>query len=410
MTSHLTLLEFNNAVSEAIAANFNDTYWLTAEVSEARVASNGHCYLELIEKDDAGTTVVARARANIWRTTYQVLAKRFAQATGSTIQSGMKLLIEVSATFHSAYGYSLTIHNIDPAYTLGDIATKRQEILQALEELGFADLNKQLTLPRPLRRIAIISSATAAGYGDFMRQLQQSGHPFECKLFPAIMQGEGVEASCQQALKSIAREAHLWDCVVIIRGGGAAADLFGFERYALAESVARFPLPVMTGIGHERDETVLDYVAHTRHKTPTAVAAFLVDNFETEIALLADLENRLRQACNYRLQTEHHLLNQIVAQLKFAAQKCISNESKHLAQLCAKLPLLAKQRIQRDHYELSLLEQTIALAHPQRILNMGYSIVRKQGKTIGSTADLALGEQLSITLKDGSIDTIVTRI
>lgn len=408
--SHLTLLEFNNAVSEAIAANFNDTYWLTAEVSEARVASNGHCYLELIEKDTSGITVVARARANIWRTTYQVLAKRFAQATGTTIQPGMKLLIEVSATFHSAYGYSLSIYNIDPAYTLGDIASKRQEILQALEELGIADLNKQLPLPRPLRRIAIISSATAAGYGDFMRQLQQSGHPFECKLFPAIMQGEGVEASCQQALKSIAREARLWDCVVIIRGGGAAADLFGFERYGLAESVARFPLPVMIGIGHERDETVLDFVAHTRHKTPTAVAAFLVDNFAAEITQLADLENRLRQACNHRLQTEDHLLNQIVAQLKFAAQKCISNESKHLAQLCTTLPLLAKQRIQREHYELSLLEQTIALAHPQRILNMGYSIVRKQGKSISSTADLSIGEQLSITLKDGSIDTIVTHI
>ncbi len=406
--THLTLLEFNNAVAEAIEANFNDTYWLTAEVSEARVASNGHCYLELIEKDDASMAILARARANIWRSTYQTLSKRFEQATGSTIQAGMKLLIEVSATFHSAYGYSLTIHNIDPTYTLGDMAAKRQEILQALIAKGIADNNKRLVLPRPLRRIAIISSATAAGYGDFVRQLQQSGCPFEHKLFPAIMQGDGVEASCIKALSAIAKEAKHWDCVVIIRGGGAAIDLYGFDRYALAEAVALFPLPIMTGLGHERDETVLDYVAHTRHKTPTAVAAFLVEQFAEEVALLADLQQRLQQACRQRLQAEAYQLRDLMAQLKYAAQKCIRHEAELLTQASSALHIFAKQRIQREHYQLSLLEKTIILAHPNRILNMGYSILRKEGKTISSIHKVTPGDSLTVTLKDGTIEVQTT--
>lgn len=408
--SHLTLLELNNAVSEALEANFNDTYWVTAEVSEARVASNGHCYLEFIEKDELGMAVVARARANIWRNVYQAIAPRFRAATGTSLQPGISILAEVSVAFHPAYGYSLTIHNIDPTYTLGDIAKRRQEILQQLESNGILHNNQQLQLPRPLQRIAIISSATAAGYGDFVHQLQQSGHPFQCKLFSAIMQGEGVEDSCLKALDEIESDLTKWDCVVIIRGGGAAADLYGFERYDLAAAIATFPIPILTGIGHERDETVLDYVAHTRLKTPTAVAAFLIQQFDNEVALLRDIESRLFTAATQYITSQSHRLDTLIADLRYMVQKRLLGEAERLEHLHTSLRFLKEQRIQHERHKIELIERTLNLAHPDHILAMGYSITRLNGKVLTKDSKLSVGQTLTTTTKFGDIESCITDI
>ena len=274
----ITLYELNELVKETLELGMPDTYWVQAELSEVRV-NNGHCYVEFVQKDRRGSGLVAKARGNIWRNVFAILKPTFEQSTGQLFTAGIKVLVEVSISFHELYGYSLNVIDIDPSYTLGDMARKRQEILRQLQEEGVLELNKELDMPMLPRRIAVISSPTAAGYGDFSNQLMnnQGGFYFYTELFPAIMQGDGVEQSILQALDIIYSREDEFDVVVIIRGGGATSDLTGFDTYPLAAAVAQFPLPVITGIGHERDDTVLDMVSHTRVKTPTAAAEFLLD-------------------------------------------------------------------------------------------------------------------------------------
>ena len=292
----LRLSELNNLVRGVLEQTLDEAYWIVAEVSEMRVAANGHCYLEFVEKDASGTKFIAKARANIWRSTYDLLAPWFEQSTGHRLQAGLKVLVRVTATFHEVYGFSLNVIDIDPNYTLGDMERRRREILAQLREDGVLTLNKELELLRLTKRIAVISAATAAGYGDFCRQLEQSGFLFTTKLFPAAMQGEKVEESVINALDTVANEQADWDAVVIIRGGGAVSELSCFDSYLLAANVAQFPLPVLTGIGHERDDTVTDCVAHCKFKTPTAVAAFLIERRKDEWDLFSELSERLQEA------------------------------------------------------------------------------------------------------------------
>ena len=292
----MTLFELNCTVRGVLRETLRQAVWVVAEVSDLRVASNGHCYLELVQKDGQSGSLVAKARATIWRSRYFALSQDFSRLTGQSLQSGLKIMVRVSVVFHELYGYSLDISDIDPSYTLGDIQAQRRAIIARLEAEGVMHLNRGLPLPRLLRRVAVVSSETAAGYGDFCNQLAQSGFAFELKLFPAVMQGDRVEESIIAALDAIAAEAGRWDVVAIIRGGGATTDLHGFDTYLLAANVAQFPLPVLTGIGHERDETILDLVAHKRLKTPTAVAAFLVESRQAEAAVLQALAQRLHTA------------------------------------------------------------------------------------------------------------------
>ena len=275
----LTLYELNARVRGVLETGLPDRYWLQAELSEVREAYNGHCYLEFVQKDKGGRELVARARGVIWAGVYQLLKPMFEREAGRPLAAGLKVLVRVSVSFHELYGYSLTVTDIDPAYTLGDMARLRREILARLEEDGILYANKELSLPMIVSRVAVISSATAAGYGDFCHQLLLNDYRFrfDVRLFPAVMQGERVEQSVLSALEAVMNDAEGgWDVVVIIRGGGATSDLSGFDSYWLAAACAQFPLPVITGIGHERDDTVIDLVAHTRVKTPTAAAAFLV--------------------------------------------------------------------------------------------------------------------------------------
>ncbi len=403
----LSLYELNYAVSEAVEANFNATYWVAAELSEARVASNGHCYVEFVEKDESGSNIIARARGNIWRNVYQDIAFRFRMATGTDLQAGMKVLCLVSVNFHPLYGYSLTISDVDPTYTLGDIAKRRQEILEQLEREGVLEGNLNLQLPRPLRRIAVISSSKAAGFGDFQDQLAQSGYPFECTLFPAIMQGEQVEESIIRALHEVCAEADKWDCIVIIRGGGAAADLYGFESLNLAREVACCPLPILTGIGHERDETVIDFVANTRLKTPTAVAAFLIEQRRNEVDLVAELEARLYTSAQRFISHEEQNLLVLTQKLRLLAHQATAQEQERLVQFRTALSLLVKQALRSEHHKLDLFEKSLQLADPQRILSLGYSVTRLNGKVLTNAEGLNPGDVLETQLAEGTITTRV---
>ncbi len=279
--NHVSLSQLNAMIREAIEMNFLDEIWLVAEIAEMRIAGAGHCYLDLVEKRE--NRIVARMRANIWKFQYDRITSRFFAATGSSLQKGMKVLFSVSISFHEQYGISLVVKNIDPSYSLGDLERKKKEIIQQLTKEGLVGKNGQLELEIVPKKIAIISSETAAGYDDFLNQLNNNsgGYLFEVQLFQSTMQGDGVEGSIINNLEVIRKDD--FDCVVIIRGGGASLDLAGFDNYNLGKAIAEFPIPVLTGIGHERDETIADIVSHTKLKTPTAVAEFLIEkmqNFE----------------------------------------------------------------------------------------------------------------------------------
>ena len=281
MRPSLTLFELNSLVREAVELTLPDSYWVEAELAEAR-ERGGHCYMELVQKDDLGTALVARASARCWRSVWMLVRPHFERVTGESLHAGMKVLLQVHAQFHENYGFSWIVTDIDPTFTLGDMARKRQEVIRRLKEEGVFDLNKELHLSSFANRIAVISSETAAGYGDFCNQRAGNafGFRFNVTLVPAVMQGGRTEKSIISALNSVNADADGYDCVVIIRGGGAVSDLSAFDSLLLAENVANIPLPVIKGIGHERDESVLDMVAHMRAKTPTASAELLIDNLE----------------------------------------------------------------------------------------------------------------------------------
>ena len=428
-TPVLSLFELNCMVRGVLRETLSQAVWVVAEVSELRVASNGHCYLELVEKDEAGGSLVAKARANIWRQRYYALSERFRQQTGQRLEEGLKVLAKVVVNFHELYGYSLEIVDIDPSYTLGDLQAQRQAIVAQLEAEGVMHLNQELPLPRLLRRVAVISSRTAAGYGDFCNQLAQSGFAFDLKLFPAVMQGDKVEESVIAALDAIAAEAGRWDVVVIIRGGGATTDLHGFNTYLLAANVAQFPLPVLTGIGHERDETIVDLVAHTRLKTPTAVAAFLVENRQGEAAFLQALAQRLHQAAVDRLNAHRQRLtavghrlqlsarqytywqrNRLVrleARLELALQGNFHNEHSRLERMPQRLRQAVERRCLEEHHRLALWQQTLQLASPERILRLGYTLTLKDGQVVRHPAQLAPGDAIETRFAEGTVKSVV---
>lgn len=428
----LSLYELNNVVRSTLELTLDDNYWVVAELSEVRTATNGHCYVEFVQKEDKGGMLLAKARGNIWRNTYNLLAPYFERETGQPLTVGLTVLVNVSVSFHELYGYSLNVLDIDPTYTLGAVAQRRKEILALLEEDGVLTLNKELSLPRPLLRIAIVSSATAAGYGDFCDQMTQSGLPFKWQLFPATMQGDGVEAGVIAALEAIAAEEEKWDAVAIVRGGGAVSDLAGFETYLLAAHVAQFPLPVLTGIGHERDDTVVDMVAHTRLKTPTAVAAFLVERQREEIELLADLERRFLQAVSGKIERNALLLKALQVRLQAAAVSYGRKEEQHLLQLAAALGdktrqglqhqknLLEnfKQRLQQaplrrldnEHQRLEYIQKLLQFSSFDRILQMGFSLTLSEGKAVRSAAQLKPGVLLTTHFAEGKAESRVEQV
>ena len=409
MPPSLTLLSLNRLVRAAIEQSLDDEYWLEAELSEARLASNGHFYVEFVQKDDSGRTLVAKARGVAWARTYNMIAPLFERATGERLRAGMKVRMLVSIEFHELYGYSLTIQDIDPTYTLGDMAQRRREILARLEADGILEDNRQLPLPTLLRRIAVVSSASAAGYGDFCDQLLNNdyGLYFSLRLFPAVMQGANVEESVLAALAAICDEADNYDCVVIIRGGGATSDLSDFDTYNLAAAVSQMPLPVIIGIGHERDETVLDFVAHTRVKTPTAAAAFLIDYQVQHLVRLEELSRRIHQSAALRLQRDKARLNQLTTSLPNTFILITERQRHRLERITDRQSTALTRQFEREHHRQELLGQRLKALSPEHQLQRGYSLTFANGQLIRAAANLTPGTRLTTRLADGEITSTV---
>ena len=431
MVNHLSLYELNSLVRDVISMSLPDSYWVEAELSEAREGYGGHSYMELIEKDEHSNTPIAKAHASCWRNRWMLLKPQFERVTGQRIHAGMKVLLKVHAQFHENYGFSWIVDDIDPTYTMGDMARKRMEIIQTLKEEGVFDLQKELKLPMFCQRIAVISSATAAGYGDFCNQLADNGYglQFTTALFAATMQGEGVEQSVISALNRINEEWENWDCVVIIRGGGATSDLSGFDTLALAENVANFPLPIITGIGHERDESVLDMISFQRVKTPTAAAAFLVDHLTEVYARIEDAQEAIVNYVKRRLQVERmkferlstqiptlfslvkvrqsNRLDQLLNRLKVKAERIPADGLHRLEMLEARLKEPVARKLERELHRIDMLSQRAIAQDPERLLSRGYSITLKDGKSIKEASQLKAGDEIETRFAKGVAKAVV---
>ena len=405
----LSLFDLNALVRRSIEQCLPHEYWVQAELSDVRSNATGHCYLEFIQKDPRSNNLIAKARGTIWSNIYRMLKPYFEQSTGQMFTSGIKVLVKVTVQFHELYGFSLTILDIDPTYTLGDMARRRREILLQLEEEGVLTLNKELELPLLPQRIAVISSASAAGYGDFCHQLQHNprGFFFYTELFPALMQGNQVEESVLAALDAVNSRIDEFDVVVIIRGGGATSDLSGFDTYLLAASCAQFPLPIITGIGHERDDTVLDSVAHTRVKTPTAAAELLIGCMDEAADRLEELSEQVETLALARLEWEHRRLSDLCARIPSAALRHLAAARYALLTAEKDIARLSELLLSRQRHRLELLEQRIADASPERLLRRGYSITLKDGKAVTDFSQLQPGEELTTRLHKGEVTSIV---
>jgi exodeoxyribonuclease VII large subunit len=461
MTS-LSLYQLNQLIKESLRQVIPATIWLRAEIHNITTNYSGHCYIDLVEKSDFNDQIIAKQRATIWASTYRFLAQKFHQATNSSLQVGMKILVEVSVEFHELYGLSLNVRDIDPTYTLGELQRRRLEIIQRLKNRGLIDKNKQLPMPRLVQRIAVISSPTAAGYADFVHQLQNNPHGFaySITLFPAIMQGPQTEESILSALSAIEitmgnikncppihrgtsvaegvnnfitegskTENSSFDIVVIIRGGGATSDLQAFDSEPLAERCANFPLPILTGIGHLRDETILDMVAHHNLKTPTAVAEYIISRTLDVSFFLDEMAEKIQISIRIRLEKESNYLLLLSAQIPQIVQRQLTQSTNHIndlqylmqlktADFIAKnrllldrksdqLSALVNQQLQQQQNNLKLIETKLQLLDPQQLLKKGYSFTTHNGKLVTSITQLTPGDTITTTLSDGIVDSVV---
>jgi exodeoxyribonuclease VII large subunit len=453
--NRITLLELNLLVKDALAKSLAGSYWVVGEISEITEHPSGHCYMELVQKGDDTDTVKAKARATIWGYTYRMLKPYFESTTNRALSRGMKILVNVQVVFHEYYGYSLTILDIEPEYTLGDIELKRREVIARLISDGVMNMNKELELDMLPQRVAVISSANAAGFQDFVQQLTHNphGYAFVYELFPALMQGDEAEASIINALGKIFDKIDRFDLVVIVRGGGAQTDLSCFDSYALASNIAQFPIPVITGIGHDRDYTVADMVSHTSLKTPTAVAEFLIDRFRDAEAAATNLAGSVSQLAGNLLTDLKNSLTNGQVELQAALNQKISQNKLNLQQLSSSLPHLAKfaqikhkEKLKNSNLRLSLSisriranetklnwfagmlknmpykllqnermkieyhSSTLKNLHPDSILHRGFTLTYSNGKIVKSVNDLNTQDDIITQFRDGNIESSITKI
>lgn len=434
METALTLYELNNLVSEVISSVMPDEYWVEAEISELRVV-RGNCYMELVQKAEDMRTPVARASAKCWRTYWTLVQSSFERVTGRQICSGIKVMMRVHADFHEAYGFSWIVTDINPEYTLGDIARRRREIIARLKEEGVFDLQKELIIPLFAQRVAVISSDNAAGYDDFCNQLQnnEKGLAFSVKLYPAVMQGESTEDSVIEALDRIyKKDEDKFDVVVIIRGGGATSDLSGFDTLSLAENVANFPLPIIVGIGHNRDESVLDLVANMSVKTPTAAAAFLIDRLAAVAARVDAAATSLSKYVTNRIEQEKSrikylstVLPSLYAAVKsrenmrisrmsdslyVAVRQIVASEKARLDLMPQRLSGAWRQAVTGESHRLQMLEQRVAASDPKRMLARGYTLTLHDGRAVTDLSSLKKGDMLTTLFAGGEVVSEVNKI
>ncbi len=393
---NMTLFELNTLVRDALQDAFPATVWIVAEISEMKVNRTGHCYLELVEKDEVTDDIRARARATIWSYTFRMIRPYFETSTGQAFSEGIKVLVQVVVEYHPAYGLSLNIKDIDPTYTLGDLFRRRKEIIRQLEEAGVMGMNRDLPLPLVPQRIAVISSATAAGYQDFAEQLNhnQQGFYFYHRLFEAYMQGAAAIPSILEALDAIFREEEHFDAVAIIRGGGAQADLGIFDNFELAYVVAQFPLPVITGIGHEKDETILDLVAHTRMKTPTAVAEFFIAGVSRFQDSLHDLEDSLVREVNGILDERRDELEELAGRFSGMIERNIRAAKLRLQKYGQQLHLTVNRFIFDQEQQIAHERYTLMKA-AERLLIQHRNLLSQRSREVSFAANLNLGKQIA---------------
>lgn len=379
-----SLSELCDCIDDALTTELNSTYWVRAEIASLSV--RGHCYMEVVEKAN-NHSIAAKMRATCWQHTYHLLAPYFEAETGQALSVGMQVLLEVEVSFHAVYGMSLNIVGIDPRFTIGDLAKQRQATIQQLKNDGVMDMQRNLPLPSLLKRIAVISSNDAAGYGDFCHQLKNNnnGLHFHVQLFPALMQGEQSPASIIQSLQQIADDMNSWDLVVIVRGGGATTDLRNFDNYELASHCAQFPLPIIAGIGHTRDISIVDMVVHTSVKTPTAAAEWIVG----------------------RMVVQAERINELNERLKNAVKQSIFGQQQRLGNLLQSLRFITQQRLYKQRTQLDVWQKTIQIHSPERIYRMGYSLTTMNGKVVKSIHDVKKGQYIQTHTADGTIESIV---
>lgn len=411
-----SLLELNSLVREAIENALPMEYWVEAELSECR-ESRGHCYMELIQKDELSATPIAKAQAKCWANKWLTIRPYFERTTGQQLHIGMKVLLKVYPQFHEAYGFSWIVTDIDPTYTLGDMARKRQEIIQKLKAEGVFDLQKELQLPVFCQHIAVISSQTAAGYGDFCNQLADNPYnfKFETQLFPAIMQGESIGQSIIAALERIYQmqtedlelRTSLFDCVVIIRGGGATSDMSGFDTLALAENVVNFPIPIITGIGHDRDESVLDMVSHTRVKTPTAAATLLIDHLKAVQETIEGAQSMITHYVQQKLSIANSHLSIISESIPRLFSVVKTRQEAKIDALYTRMPMLIERRLTTESHRLQLIDEKLKALDPALLLARGYSITLHNGKSVRDPQQLQPGDEIETRVEKGIIKSII---
>lgn len=406
----ISLSELSLQIQEALRLNFGAPVWIRAEISELRENYNGNCYLELIEKDQSSETILAKSKATIWASTYRMLKPYFESSTGQVLRPGLNVLVAVSVEYHSVYGFSLNVRDINPSYTIGEMAAQRLKIIRQLEEDGVSDMNKLLLMPVLPQRIAIISSATAAGYDDFCDQLKQtkSGFVFYKKLFQAVMQGDQAQNSIIAALEKIYEHIDLFDVVVIIRGGGATTDLACFDSYELALNCAQFPLPIIAGIGHQRDVSILDLIAHTSVKTPTAAAEFLISKLQLVEDNLMNIAKNIQYEINRKLESELRYMDQINLKIKHTLQNKVNNTSFYLDKLKDRLKRTVEIRMYTEKNRLMMLEKSIETHSPIFLLKHGYTITTLNGKRISSIEEAQSGMKVRTYVHDGDFESEIT--
>lgn len=433
MIKALSLFELNSLVADVIDSTMSRSYWVQAELSEAR-ENRGHCYMELIEKNEGSNAPIARASAKCWSNVWMLIKPAFIRMTGQEVRAGMKVMLQVHAQFHPQYGFSWIIDDINPEYTMGDMMRKRQEIIRQLKAEGVFELQKELHFPIFAQRIAVISSETAAGYGDFCNQLETNEYElyFHVELFSAVMQGDHVEQSIINALNQINSREDDFDCVVIIRGGGATADLSGFDTLSLAENVANFPLPIVTGIGHERDESVLDMVSFQRVKTPTAAAAYLIDHLASTLMRVENAQTQIVDSVRRALEVEkmriQHIgihipvlfsvvrtkqearLDGLSQRLLMKLKETMKQTNFHLSTLQSRILPTLQNRLSIEQHRLEILEQRARLLDPSLPLKRGYSITLCNGKTVRNAKDLKIGDTIITRLEKGEVESRVERL
>lgn len=406
-SQHITLRELQRRVKSALEGQFALPVWVSAEISEIKVNYSGHCYLELVEKGGDNGVPTAQARAVIWRSHYPRISGYFEAETGQRLASGIRILAKVLVSYHELYGFSLQITDIDPSYTLGDMERQRQQTIAQLQQDGVWDMNREATMPAVVQRIAIVSSANAAGYQDFCKELDKSPYRFTLTLFDAFMQGAAAEESIIEALCSVAARMEDFDAVVLIRGGGSRSDLNCFNAYRLCAHVAQFPLPVVTGIGHDKDTSVADMVAHTALKTPTAVAGWLVGRMAETDGWLDYAALQLHDTTTAAMHASEVRLERLSGEVRRLSGELLTRQSLRLEHHAALLPDAARDFLARQNVRLGNAAELIAGRSPERILRLGFAVVRTGGKAVTSAREVGAGENIEIEVSDGQIEAIV---